>query len=117
MERLRQVFSKVRLFLSDSDRRKFVLLLIGFLVPFFWFAVDFDDVANSKEAEWKLKAGAFTTTVIGMSVEPSKPTFFQLLMATNPDVSVQTNTFTRLSLLLDDRNTSYRRDSAVAGSC
>ena len=65
MDRVKHVIGKVRLFLSDSDRRKYVLLLIGFFVPLFWFAVEFDEIAATKEAQWKLKAGAYTTSVIG----------------------------------------------------
>lgn len=65
MDKARLLLGKARLFLSDSDRRKYVLLLVGFILPLFWFAVEFEEIASTKEAAWKLKAGAFTTTVIG----------------------------------------------------
>lgn len=66
MDKVRFAFQKVRQFLSDSDRRKYVLLVIGFVVPLFWLAVDFDDIVENKAAAAKLTAGAYTTTVIGM---------------------------------------------------
>lgn len=66
MDKVRLVAQKVRQFLSDSDRRKYVLLVVGFVVPLFWLTVDFDDIVDSKEAASRLTAGAYTTSVIGM---------------------------------------------------
>lgn len=65
MERARLVVQKVRLFLSDGDRRRYVLLLVGFLFSLLWLAVPFDDDKYTSKEIHKLRAGAFVTSVIG----------------------------------------------------
>lgn len=65
MERAKQILRALKDFLGDSNRRKYVLLLAGFLFSLIWFAVDFDDMATTPQALWKLRAGAFTTCMIG----------------------------------------------------
>jgi hypothetical protein len=65
MEKTRLWLGRAKAFLSDSDKRRYVLLVVGFLVPLFWFAVEFDGVVTDKASRKKLRAGAYTTTVIG----------------------------------------------------